>query len=355
MAPKHDSSSNGPVRVLIVDDAPIMRRAIQEILSQKQQAIEVVGTATNGRECLERIDELRPDVVTLDIDMPIMNGITAVKNIMIRHQIPVVMISSLVEDGYFAFEALRLGVVDFIPKPTKVNGGNWQQDEEVLSLRVQIASGMHVHRMRRVRKNKIQRLPDIAEGVRPSTVTVIGTTLAGPNSIMHMVSHLPKNFFGAIIALQEIHPRILRPFCQYFNEISPVEVVPLTEDTPLYSGKVYMGSTLIGARITNSQPDGGFLIHVGEPTRWPIDQLFTTASDHFGKKTCGILLTGLGVDGTEGMRAIKVSGGLTLGQEQECSVYPNLVQNAVESDVVEALLSNHGIARRVVSWTQHLQ
>jgi len=351
MVALNECTHSGHVRVLIVDDAPMMRRAIREILGRKE-GIEVVGTAANGREALEKITQLQPDVVTLDIDMPVMNGITTVKNIMIRHRIPVVMISSLVEDGYFAFEALRLGVMDFIPKPTRVNGGSWEQDEELLTLRVRIASGMQVQRMRRVRRGKIRRPEAPVHDIPPSTATVVGTTLAGPNSIMHMVSHLPKNYDGAIVALQEIHPRILRPFCKYFNEISPVEVIPLTESTPLLSGKVYMGSTLLGARVSNSQPNGGYLLRVDDPHS-PIDQLFTSAARYFGRRSCGILLTGLGVDGTEGMRAIKDVGGLTLGQDQECCVYPNLVQHAVDNKVVDALLSNHGIARRVVTWNQN--
>lgn len=351
MLPLNDCTQNGPVRVLIVDDAPMMRRAIREILC-RQEGIEVVGTAANGREALEKIELLQPDVITLDIDMPVMNGITTVKNIMIRHRIPVVMISSLVEDGYFAFEALRLGVMDFIPKPSRVNGGSWEKDEELLTLRVRIASGMQVQRMRRVRRSKIRRPSGAAPGARPSTAIVVGTTLAGPNSIMHVVSHLPRNFEGAIVALQEIHPRILRPFCQYFNEISPVEVVPLTDDTPFHSGKVYMGSTLTGVRIGNSASDGGFLLRVGAALDSPIDRLFSSAADHFDRRACGILLTGLGVDGTDGMRAIKNAGGLTLGQDHECCVYPNLVQHAVENDVVDALLSNQGIAQRIVSWTR---
>jgi two-component system chemotaxis response regulator CheB len=113
-----------------------------------------------------------------------------------------------------------------------------------------------------------------------------------------------------------------------------------------------MGSTLLGARVSNSQPNGGYLLRVDDPHS-PIDQLFTSAARYFGRRSCGILLTGLGVDGTEGMRAIKDVGGLTLGQDQECCVYPNLVQHAVDNKVVDALLSNHGIARRVVTWNQN--
>ena len=146
-------NGHSPVRTLIVDDAPLMRKAIQQILN-KHHEIEVVGTAANGRECLDKIQDLKPDVVTLDIDMPVMNGITAVKNIMVRHQIPIVIISSLVQDGYFAFEALRLGVMDFVPKPSRTSGDNWEEEEDIVRTRVRAASGMQVNRMRRVRRQK---------------------------------------------------------------------------------------------------------------------------------------------------------------------------------------------------------
>src|SRR5512139_1696456 len=153
------TEANGPplVKTLVVDDAPMMRKVIQQILAKDEQ-INVVGTATNGQECLERILELRPDVVTLDIDMPVMNGLTAIKNIMVRYQIPIVIISSLIQDGYFAFEALRLGVVDFVPKPSRVGGESWADEEALVRTRVKVASGMQVHRMRRVRRTrKVQR------------------------------------------------------------------------------------------------------------------------------------------------------------------------------------------------------
>ncbi|MCU0588222.1 MAG: response regulator [Syntrophobacteraceae bacterium] len=332
----------------------MMRRAIRDVLD-RQEGIEVVGTAANGREALDKIGRLRPDVVTLDIDMPVMNGITTVKNIMIRHRTPVVMISSLVEDGYFAFEALRLGVMDFIPKPSRIHGGSWKDDEELLTLRVRIAASMQVQRLRRVRLSTVRSAEGQGSASPPSTAVAVGTTLAGPNSIMHVVSHLPRGFQGSVIAIQEIHPRILKPFCRYFNEISPVEVVPLIESTPLRSGKVYMGSTLSGARLHRSQTDGSPWLRLEGPRDAPIDELFTSAADIFGRRACGILLTGLGVDGTDGMRRIRAAGGLTLGQDHECCVYPNLVQHAVDHDAVDALLSNRGIARRIVTWTRHLR
>lgn len=346
-----EHTRTSPVRTLIVDDAPLMRRIIQEILSANGGDIQVVGTAVHGQDCLDKIPRLRPEVVTLDIDMPVMNGITAIKNIMVRYQIPIVIISSLVQDGYFAFEALRLGVMDFLPKPSKVASSDWASEEDLIRMRVKAASGMQVHRMRRVRRHrKIGGLHDSPE-VPPSAVVVMGTTLAGPNTIMHIVTQLGPEFPGAIIALQEIHPRILVPFCSYFNEISPLEVVPVTDSNPLCAGRVYIGSTFRGLRIGASiESSDEIMVYVPQLPDSPIDQLFESAASRFKQNACGVLLTGVGVDGAEGMRAIKDAGGLTIAQDQDCCVYPNLVENAVLHNVVDLLMSNKGIADRLEVW-----
>jgi len=347
-----DHTRTSPVRTLVVDDAPLMRKVIQEILA-KNQDIEVVGTAVHGQDCLDKIPQLKPEVVTLDIDMPVMNGITAVKNIMVRHQIPIVIISSLVQDGYFAFEALRLGVMDFLPKPSKVVNTDWASEEELVRMRVRAAAGMQVHRMRRVRRHKKSPVITDHRQTAPSSIVAMGTTLAGPNTIMHIVTQLNPEFSGAVVALQEIHPRILVPFCSYFNEISPLEVVPVTDSVPLCQGRVYLGSTFLGLRIGTSieNPDE-LMVYVPPNPEFPIDQLFESAAFQYKHGACAVLLTGVGVDGTEGMRAIKEQGGLTIAQDHECCVYPNLVENALQHNVVDALMTNKGIAGRLESWLQ---
>ncbi|MHC1729235.1 MAG: chemotaxis protein CheB [Syntrophobacteraceae bacterium] len=340
-----------PIKTLIVDDAPLMRKAIQKILGQNDM-IEVVGTAANGRECLNRIAEYRPDVVTLDIDMPVMNGISAVKNIMVRYQIPIVIISSLVQDGYFAFEALRLGVMDFVPKPSRIKEMDWEHEEELVRQRVVTAAGMRVNRMRRVRFVRKPRSLRMVPEIRPIAAVVIGTTLAGPNAIMRLVTELPDDFDGVILALQEIHPRILVPFCSHFNEISPLEVVPVTSSScPLLPGRVYLGSTLSGLSVEHARDGSGELeVRCTENPRFPINQLFESAARHFHLHTCGVLLTGVGTDGAEGMMEIKKQGGLTIAQEQAFCPYPNLVENVLEKGGVDALLSTKGIAGRLKAW-----
>ncbi len=339
------------VKTLVVDDAPMMRKVIQQILAKDEQ-IDVVGTATNGQECLERILELKPDVVTLDIDMPVMNGLTAIKNIMVRYQIPIVIISSLIQDGYFAFEALRLGVVDFVPKPSRVATASWADEEELVRMRVRLAATMQVHRMRRVRRRKKVIAPATSSNSVPTALVVMGTTLAGPNTIMHIVTQLAPDFPGAIVAVQEIHPRILAPFCACFNDISPLEVVPVTGPCALRPGKVYLASTFKGLHMDRSEDSDDIILDMTDSVETPIDQLFSAAATHFLQNTCGVLLTGVGVDGAEGLGKIQASGGLTIAQEQDCCVYPNLVENALRNEVVDVVMTNQGIAHRLETWIQ---
>lgn len=345
----NDTQSQHPVRTLVVDDAPLMRRVIQDILG-RDDGIELVGAAANGQECLDMISALRPDVVTLDIDMPVMNGITAIKNIMVRHQIPVVVISSLIQDGYFAFEALRLGVVDFVPKPSRISQDGWADQEDLVRTRVRLGSQMRVQRVRRVRWRKRNGVHDLLE-TPARAVIVMGTTLAGPNTIMRIVTQLPNGFKGTLIGVQEMHPRVLEPFCTYFNDISPLQVVPITRAQPLRSGRVYLGSTHTGIRIRPQQ--AGSDKHVVEPaatTGMPIDQLFETAADHFRHHTCGILLTGVGVDGTAGMRVIRAGGGFTIAQKLESCAYPNLVAHALKEKAADALMSVKEISEFFQCW-----
>jgi two-component system chemotaxis response regulator CheB len=353
MIAAHSRPVSSRIKTLIVDDAPFMRKAVQAILGRSDM-IEVVGTASNGQECLSRIAEQRPDVITLDIDMPVMNGISAVKNIMVRYQIPIVIISSLVQDGYFAFEALRLGVMDFIPKPSKVGKMNWVDEEELIRKRVLTAAGMQVHRMRRVRCKHWPGPVKPNPGSIPAGAVVMGTTLAGPNTVMHLVTALPPGFNSVIIALQEIHPRILAPFCSYFNQISPMEVVPVTSSCPLLPGKVYIGSTFSALSVEKSKRGSSELEVRATPNgKSPINRLFASVARHFGNKTCGVLLTGIGTDGADGMAKIKAAGGLTIAQEKSCCPYPSLVENVVEKGIVDAVLSIQGIVDRLKSWTDH--
>jgi two-component system chemotaxis response regulator CheB len=293
----------------------------------------------NGRECLEVIPWLCPDVITLDLDMPVMNGITTIKNIMIQHQIPIVVVSSLIQDGYFAFEVLRLGVMDFVPKPSRIAGHNRAEEEELIRMRVLAASGMEVNRMRRLKRvSRGDGFRGNAERL-PRVLAAIGTTLAGPNTVMRIITQLSPGFPGSIIALQELHPKILEPFCSHLNRISPLEVIPVTRPCALEPGKVYMCSTSLGVQLSRSphEPEA-IMVDTADSSTSPIDQLFESVARCFHQSSCGVLLTGVGEDGARGLGIIKEKGGLTIVQKQECCIYPNLVDHALKEGVVDLII-----------------
>jgi two-component system chemotaxis response regulator CheB len=344
------SETESPIKILVVDDASLMRRVIQQILDTAP-GMQVVGTATNGRDCLEKIPELMPDVITLDIDMPIMNGITTIKNIMVRHQIPTVIISSMIQDGYFAFEALRLGVVDFVPKPSGSSGKDLHTQEDLIRKRVSAASAMKVQCVRRVRRRPTTAAPPAFDGSPPSSVVVVGSTLSGPNTIMHIVSRLKPGFPGSIICLQEIHPVILAPFCTSFGRITSMEVVPVLDNCALRPGVVYMAPVTNGIRLLSSPANSGeVFLSPCEPDDSPIDQLFESAARYFGESTCGILLSGIGTNGAEGLRKIKNRGGLTIVKRQEACIYPCMVKHAIDLGVVDLVLPDSEMIRPLEDW-----
>jgi diguanylate cyclase (GGDEF)-like protein len=216
-----------------------------------------------------------------------------------------------------------------------------------------MAASMQVHRMRRVRRRKKLGSRETSHGYSPSTVVLMGTTLAGPNSAMRIVTELSPTFPASIVILQEIHPRILSPFSACFSEISPLEVIPVTDVCPLHAGRIYLASTFEGLCIEEAlDPSDGYVLKVTEPKEFPIDELFESAAGCFKNQTCGVLLTGMGVDGTQGMQKIKEKGGFTLGQEQECSVYPNLVEHAVRANTVDALIPDRLLAPLLRTWVE---
>ena len=182
-----------PIKALIVDDALFMRKAITEIL-ETDADLEIVGTARDGLDGLDKIKALQPDVVTLDIDMPRMDGLEAIRHIMIESPVPVVVLSSLFSDGAVTFEALRLGVVDFVPKPSGAISEDMDKSRRQIIDRVKIASNVNFENIRRVRIQERSKTP---QGRPPATqnpplgyLITLGTSLSGPNTVIRLLTRL---------------------------------------------------------------------------------------------------------------------------------------------------------------------
>jgi len=341
------------LRVLIVDDAAFMRRALAQILAF-DPTIQIVDSVQNGLEALKRIRIQRPDVITLDMDMPIMDGLTAIRHIMIETPIPIVVLSSLVHDGAVIFEALRLGVVDFIPKPSGAVSLNINTHQQKIVDRVKMAHDVNLENLRRVRlpqKGLAQKGSNLPARHRPLEYLIaIGNTISGPNTIIRLLSQLPSSLPAAVVVIQEISPRILPSFSERFNQFVPWEVRVAQNGMSLDQGTCYISSNENSLRIGINQ-EGIFCLQVGEEVQEPLNGFFSSAAAAFGRKTVGLLLTGWGKDGTEGMARIQQENGVTIVEDTRSCVYPYLVEEAIRLGVVDHVLYEKDISRAIESLT----
>jgi two-component system chemotaxis response regulator CheB len=328
------------IKVLVVDDAAFMRNAVRDLLEDDAQ-LTVVDSAKDGLEGLTKIKRMQPDVITLDIDMPVMDGLTSIRHIMIESPIPIVVLSSLFADGAITFEALRLGVVDFVPKPSGAVSSDIDQSRQQLIDRVKLATSVNMDNIRRVRLPKWDSKQDLTEryGYRPlEYIITLGTTLSGPNTIIRLFANLSPALPAAAVVIQEISPKILASFVKEFDSHVPWKVEMAADGVALQQGTCYIGSNENSYRIAQNA-NGEPCIQMEALTEKPLNLLFTSAADTFQQNTVGVLLTGLGKDGAEGFMRIREKSGVTMAQDTKCCVYPNLTENAIEKDTVDIIIN----------------
>lgn len=340
-----DKEDPPPIRVLIVDDASFMVKAIGELLEQAP-GIKVVGNARNGKEALEKISILRPDVITLDIDMPVMDGLRAMRHIMIQSPVPVVVLSSLFRDGAVTFEALRLGVVDFLSKPSGAVSQDIHQAKQKIVDRIKIAAEVQIENVRRVKLQRHDTREALSEcyGYRNlEYLIVVGTTLGGPNTSLRLFSHLPVNLPAAVVLMQEISPQILPAFAKHFDEYVPWKIEAVTDEVLLTPGVCYVSSNEYSLQV-DVNPDNEPILKIGPMVQEPLNRLFSSAASIFGQNTIGVLLTGIGGDGVKGFANIRQAMGVTIAQDGHSCVYPNLTECATKAGVVDIVVDEKQLA-----------
>jgi two-component system, chemotaxis family, protein-glutamate methylesterase/glutaminase len=334
------------IKVLVVDDAAFMRRAVADILSSDDQ-IEVVETARDGLDGLAKVEALRPDVITLDIDMPRMDGLTTIRHLMIETPVPIVVLSSLAGDGAITFEALRLGVVDFVPKPSGSVSADIDRARQNLLDRVKIASTVNMSNIRRV-----QLLPtptqSAGRGVSLDYIVTLGTTLGGPNTVIRLMSQLPPDLPAAVVVVQEIAPKVIDAFVQKFDEQVPWTVAVGHDGDELRAGFCYLSP--LGAGLTIGTNEEGLPCIVAKgPSDEPLNALFTSAANVFHQNTVGVLLTGTGNDGASGLAQIQHASGVSMAQAVDTCVYPNLTDNAINLGVADVVLEEPQLPEAITS------
>lgn len=324
------------IRLLVVDDSAFMRRIITD-LAEQIQGIEVVGIARNGLDALDVIPKLNPDIITLDIEMPKLNGIDTLKRIKADYEIPVIMLSSL-SGTDITIEALEQGAVDFIEKPRDLNAnlGDFK-----LELEMKIKSVIEKKSSNPFRNISRPARTRGAIAVKDSCldvdVVVIGASTGGPKVLTELIKNLPGKINVPIFIVQHMPKGFTTSFAQRLDKESKIEVVEAKDNMDIERGKVYLAPgdyhMLIDRNKIRLNMDDK--IHGVRPA---VDYLFDSATKNYGGRILGIMLTGMGKDGTEGMKAIKAAGGFNIAQSEESSVVYGMPGSAVASGAVDVVL-----------------
>ena len=347
------------IKVLIIDDSALIRQLLQEILS-KDPAIEVVGTAADPLIARDKIKQLLPDVLTLDIEMPKMDGITFLKNLMRLRPMPVIMISTLTEAGAdVTLEALEIGAVDFIPKP-KVDVAEKIHDyaTDIIN-KIKIAS---VARVRTFRDNVIPRVNEklsadaiLAKGSTKflrttEKIVAIGSSTGGTEAIKEILIRMPATA-PAIVISQHIPAAFSSSFSKRMNDCSAMTVYEAKDGQQILPGHVYIAPGdrhLIversGARYVCRLNDGP-LVNRHKPS---VDVMFRSVSQNVGPNAVGAILTGMGDDGARGMKEMHETGSSTIAQDEKSSVVWGMPGEAVKHGGVDHVLSLEHIAEKLL-------
>jgi two-component system chemotaxis response regulator CheB len=342
------TKQNNKIRVLVADDSALMSRQITDILSEDEK-IEVVGQAKDGMEAVEMVGTLMPDVVTLDVEMPRMNGITALKHIMVKYAVPTVMISALTKEGArTSFDALRYGAIDVIAKPSRRDDASLEAQKSDIVAKVKRAAEIRSGRLRYMkaavpplREKKIPGKPD-----EETRFIGVGAGTGGYYSLLRLIPSLPAEFRDIVVAVLLVPARYIEPFVAYLDAHSQVPVRTIQQASPPVRGVCYVCSGQDGAELTTD--DSGDLLlrpcQTAGPDRGGAVDLMLTSLARFGNRAVGVVMTGAGKDGALGMRAIRESGGITVIQDINNSLDPCMPLAVLEKGSVEKILPDHLIA-----------
>ena len=340
--------SGDRIRVLVVDDSALMRKLIPAILA-RDSFIEVVGTAMDGAFALKKIEELQPDVVTLDLEMPRMDGMEALRMIMKRAPLPVILFSThSKEGGYATLKALALGAVDFLQKPKDAAAGHLEEIADQLIAKIKVAKRAAGRKLPAA--TVIEDLPARPKGNRPALpprrIIAIGISTGGPNALQYVLSQIPADFLSAIVVVQHMPEGFTEMFAKRLDECCALEVHEARSGDLLVAGRVLIcpGNRHVMVR---RMPRGDMVVLSDGPPvnghRPSADVLFHSVAQEFGLTAVGVIMTGMGDDGAEGLGAIKNAGGMTLAQSEDTCVVSGMPRAAILKGHANKIIPLDGI------------
>jgi len=352
------------IKVVIVDDSAFMRKILKDIIDNSPN-MKVVGSAKNGKEALEIIKDLKPDVVTLDVEMPIMDGITALKEIMDRNPVPVIMLSSYTKEGAdLTLKALELGAIDFISKPSSIFKVNTEDVIKELVEKIEIAS--KVKPKKNVPRSPEKRHEESFEkkrGFLRSTQTIdsdgkikniiaIGTSTGGPKALQEVLPKFPAGINASIIVVQHMPPKFTKSLAERLNSLSNINVKEAEDGEPMLPGWAYIAP---GDRHLHLQYKGlKYYISLsdGPPVsghRPSVDSMFYSIADTKLTNVIGVIMTGMGADGAKGLVRVKnENSGYIIAQNEESCIVFGMPKSAIAENVVDKVCDLSQISSEIM-------
>ena len=334
------------IKIVTIDDSTFIRKALRRII-ESDPDLELVGEASNGEQGLKIVKETRPDVVTLDYKMPGMDGLKVLEEILKFRKIPVIMISSFTrEGGEITLKALERGAVDFIDKTSVESPIEFVRLAGEIKSKIKAAASAKVRSLvseeREKRKVIKKEAPSVDEShYKFEKIIIIGASTGGPQALQYLIPSLPFGYPYPIVIIQHIPRYFSRSLAERLNSFSKLHVVETSDGMVLLKGRVYVAQS--GVHLLFGRKDSRYyIIHSQYPEdtfhKPSIDVTFRSAVKIFGKKSVGILLTGMGKDGAEGLREIREAGGITVAESSETAIIYGMPKVAVEIDAAEKVL-----------------
>jgi len=329
------------IRVLVVDDSPFNRKVISEIL-ESCPSIEVVGKAFDGEDAIRKILQLNPDALTLDLEMPRMDGFAVLRWLMANRPLPVLVVSSR-ESNRSVFKALDLGAVDFVVKPSRTASPRLRALEEELVQKILSIPQMRFDKIRE-RVASAPPLPaptpslPMAKGEHTAEVVAIAASTGGPPAVQRVLQGLPKEFVSPVLICQHMPPIFTRLFADRLAGVIGRVAKEAVDGEVLFPGHVYVAPG--GSQMTVRAEEGGRKLTITD--RRPDDRfapsanvLFESLARSCGRSAMAVVLTGMGDDGTEGSRAVRQAGGRVVAESSETAVIYGMPRQVVEAGLAD--------------------
>ena len=345
------AKSPDPVRVMVVDDSAFMRFSISQHLNENPDLI-VVGSASDGKEALRLIPQLLPDVITLDVEMPHMDGLSTLRQIMKLYPRPVIMFSSLTKEGAAeTIQALMIGAVDFIAKPDNRLDIRQVMDEMAVKIMSTAKAKVKTGAYQQPASPIVQISQGLDKPVSPyqrnTPIVFIGSSTGGPGALNEIIPALPANLSAPVVIVQHMPAGFTRSLSERLNAISPLKV---KEAEP--GDKLMVGQILVAPGGFHMTLDENERIALNQkPTvhgvRPAVDVTLTSLIQRYGKSIIAVILTGMGSDGTHGCSLLHSQGGYVIAEHESTCVVWGMPRSVAEAGAADAILSRPQIARAI--------